>query len=192
MAATHGILLFELRQRSVAQLPDGTLTLDVAAARRVKRAAEIQGNPGARPLSPSRSETPARLEALDRLVKEGLIEEGEADSFIHSGRVPDESWARLRELVEREGKSRPAPGPPKVSEMWCWFAELHTGSGQNELDFDPLQHTSAKLPLESISRVLDDLSTEGWRVLDVSEDRAVDPSSGSSYVVALRYLLTRP
>jgi hypothetical protein len=45
--------------------------------------------------------------------------------------------------------------------------------------------------MQAIVEVLDSVAADHWQVEHVSEDRAVDHAAGSSYVIAVRYLLTR-
>jgi len=83
-----------------------------------------------------------------------------------------------------------AAGQPTIvtTSTSCWTVTIE---GAGAVDWDPLLHTGAAMPLPALLVVLDALADAGWRIQHVSEDRAVDHDANASFVTAARYLLAR-
>ena len=111
-----------------------------------------------------------------------------------------------REFVEIEAKRNiPDPDPPDIPAYSSWYdsnkrdvrtwrVELHTAEGSVPLSFDA-GNWSWGYPIQGALSLLDQLDSDGWQVLHISEDhglyRGAD-AQDESYPTRVRYLLRRP
>lgn len=209
VGAQHGILIIDRRKLEALALPDGTLTLEEEAFTTAKQALDMRvydEDEFNRNLARARATTPNRVEHLWQCLDRRLISKKGASELVKGGRITDQGWEMLRELqddpeapaisaseettgsVHQKVEAKPRLNLKKVS---CWTAELRTASEPIDLDFDPLAHRDKPFPWAATTRLLDDLSDDGWRLAHVSEDRGVDEGADVSFVVAARFLLAR-
>ena len=74
-----------------------------------------------------------------------------------------------------------------------WIAEFVDGEEQTDVELDAIVWTQG-FPAAAVAAALNQLGTEGWRVLHVSEDRGLysGPHANSdAFVTRARYLLRR-
>jgi hypothetical protein len=199
MSAEHGTLTVKRGVlRKVGQLPDGTLTLDedlIAAARGSQGSTEDEFRQN---IARARAATPARVEQLWAYLDQELLSREVAADLVRTGRITDHGWESLKELSKEEVPTAPpvvAKRPPiirpRFQDVTCWLAEFQASAGQLAINFDPLENRDRRFPWVSTARVLDELSTDGWRLAHVSEDRGIDDGADASFVVAACFLLAR-
>ena len=109
----------------------------------------------------------------------------------HSGRIASAAQGQfpdpnLNAVVQENGGYTP------VKEIVVWAAGFYAGD-----EYKPLpafRYWDFGLPMEGILSVLNDLATEGWSVVHVSEDRGIYAGATNhtdSSVTTSRYLLVR-
>lgn len=100
--------------------------------------------------------------------------------------------ARARNEFPDPDKEQAAEAQARVVKRPAWAAELFLEDSQRPLQ--DIYSWSYSFPMEAISRTLNELATEGWSVVHVSEDRGLYPATIASNVsapVTVRYLLVR-
>lgn len=143
--------------------------------------------------------TPSRAEHVRGLVQAGLLEEDAEISRMVSGAVPDAAWDVFREIHPDRGRGqripKPPPRPPSQRAggrvVDSWSLSVHASDGVTPIDIDPARTPGHELPVALIAKSLETLASEGWAVVHVSEDRAIDDSASTSHVVRQRILLCR-
>lgn len=72
-----------------------------------------------------------------------------------------------------------------------WMLRFQQAEDVREFKIDPKKWPANALPAQEIIRALNALAGDGWRVIDVSEDRSINDDASRSFIVAQRYLLER-
>lgn len=157
-------------------------------------------------LSSPRSQSkkaPARAEHVRELVDAGLLARDQAVDQMIDGIVPDGAWEVLRQVTTQGGNSQAIPtvGNPRDTRVQSprtttrsvpsWMLQFNQAGEITLIDIDPLVVSGDTLPVGQITRALDRLAVDGWKVIDVSEDRAVSDDASASFVIEQRYLLVR-
>jgi hypothetical protein len=150
--------------------------------------------------------TPSRAAHVRRLVEAGLVSEDESVSKMVGGAVPDAAWEILGAIHPDGGTGQPIPKLSSASAEGAdgtrvrrhgrrfvdsWSLALHAGDGVTPIAADSADHFKSTLPLGLIAKTLETLASEGWSVVQVSEDRAIDDAASTSRVVQQRFLLRR-
>lgn len=143
--------------------------------------------------------TPSRAEHVRSLVQAGLLKEDAEISQMMSGAVPDPAWALFHQVHPDRGRGQRIPKPParpasqgaRDRVVDSWSLSVHASDGVTSIDIDPARTPGHELPVALIAKSLETLSVEGWAVVHVSEDRAIDDSASTSHVVRQRILLRR-
>jgi hypothetical protein len=143
--------------------------------------------------------TPHRAEQVQGLLGAGLLEGDAEVSQMANGAVPDPIWTVLREIQAGRGQDQPIPGPPRKATLSkkktrfidSWSLAMHSSAGVTPVEIEPAEAPGHTLPVALIARALEALSSEGWTVIQVSEDRSIDDAATTSWVVRQRFLLRR-
>jgi hypothetical protein len=142
--------------------------------------------------------TPSRAERVQSLLDAGLLNEDAEISQMVNGAVPDSAWEILREIHAGSGRGQQIPepatkasSPAKTRSIDSWGLAVHTASGVMPIDVDLAQAPGHALPVALIAQTLETLSSEGWAVVHVSEDRSIDDQASASHVARQRLLLRR-
>lgn len=142
--------------------------------------------------------TPSRAVHVQGLLDAGLLNEDDAISAMVNGAVPDPAWAILGTIDPGRGRDQPIPEPgtrpgSQVRKRFIdsWSLSMHAGDGVTPIEVDPTQAPGGTLPVALIAQTLEALSSEGWAVAHVSEDRSIDDRASASHVVRQRLLLRR-
>lgn len=144
--------------------------------------------------------TPARSAHVRALVAAGLLDEDASVRLLVSGSVPDVAWRALGPVTPGRGPAQKLPQPEAATAQHVrtgprtvasWSVTLHDRSETRTLAVDPLRWPQRALPIGVVLSALDALDGEGWTVLALSEDRAIDDTASVSRVVRQRYLLRR-
>ncbi|HET7484650.1 MAG TPA: hypothetical protein VFJ64_04665 [Solirubrobacterales bacterium] len=144
-----------------------------------------------------RRPTPSRAEHVQGLLDAGLLNGDAEVSQIVNGTVPDFAWEILREVHADGDQDQQIPDPAVMSSrsktpfIDSWSFALHTGDGVTPIEIDPAQAPGHALPVALITQTLEALSSEGWMVVHISEDRSIDDGASASHVVRQRVLLRR-
>jgi hypothetical protein len=143
-------------------------------------------------------ETPSRRLGVGRLFSEGLLDPTDpAVAPLRTARtIPESLWKVLRTVDPVSHTRRPvaAIGAPPLNDtrVRSWAISFVDADGQvAPFDLDPELTPGLQLPVPLIARTLDHLGKEGWRVLNLSEDRGVNDDASESFVLRQRYLLHR-
>jgi hypothetical protein len=146
---------------------------------------------------------PARAQHVRELVDAGLLARDQAVERMLDGAVPDDAWEILRQVTTQGGGSQPLPAvrnprhapvqSPRgtTRSVPSWTLQFNHAGEITLIDIDPMLVPGDILPLAEITGALDHLAADGWKVLDVSEDRAVNDDASASFVIGQRYLLVR-
>jgi len=133
------------------------------------------------------------------LLDAGLLNDDAEISQMVNGAVPDPAWAILGTIHPGRGREQPIPEPEarapsqaRTRFVDSWSLSIHTGDGVTApIDVDPTRVPGGALPVALIAQTLEALSSEGWTVVHVSEDRSIDDQASTSHVVRQRVLLSR-
>lgn len=142
--------------------------------------------------------TPSRSAHVQSLLGAGLLNEDAEISQMVNGAVPDSAWEIFRAIQPAGGRGQRIPEPAtkasskaKTRLIDSWSLSLRAGDGITPIDVDPARAPGRELPVALIAQTLEALSTEGWAVVHVSEDRSIDDRASASHVVRQRILLRR-
>jgi hypothetical protein len=138
--------------------------------------------------------TPSRAAHVQGLLDAGLLNEDAEISQMVSGAVPDPAWEILGAIHPGRGQGQwiPEPGAEvKPRFIDSWSLSVHAGDGVTPIDVDPARAPGSTLPVALIAKTLEALSSEGWAVVHISEDRSIDDQASASHVVRQRVLLRR-
>ncbi len=196
MSENHGVLTAQKGPLKVALFPDGSYTSDIAGARSgaVTSGLALAGphlgrTDGERVNHQEQGQihpTPSRVEALHRLVAQGVLPEEAAERLVSDGGVRDHAWEMIKGLAS--GRIDTATGLT-LTTLECWTLSFQTAGVTRGFAFEPLDHWNSEVPYPAILETLDTLRSEGWRLFQMSEDRKVDVAAETSFIVAIRYLL---
>ncbi|HEX5375596.1 MAG TPA: hypothetical protein VFW48_05505 [Solirubrobacterales bacterium] len=142
--------------------------------------------------------TPSRAVHVQGLLDAGLLNEDAEISQMVNGAVPDPAWEILGAIHPGRGREQwiPKPGTKAPSQaktrfIDSWSLSVHAGDGITPIDVDPIQAPGGALPVALIAQTLEELSSEGWAMVHISEDRSIDDRASASHVVRQRVLLRR-
>lgn len=143
--------------------------------------------------------TPSRAVHVQSLLSTGLLNEDAEISRMVNGAVPDSTWEILRAIRPADGQDQRIPEPEIIASssrakprfIDSWSLSVHAGDGVTPIDVDPTRAPGDTLPIALIAQALEALSTEGWAVVHVSEDRSIDDRASASQVTRQRILLHR-
>jgi hypothetical protein len=116
----------------------------------------------------------------DERIRRRYITQNPPPSQMAAHRTPDfDEWRRTAAVT--------------VEPVTGWIAEFVDGEEQTDVELDATVWTQG-FPAAAVAAALNQLGTEGWRVLHVSEDRGLysGPHANSdAFVTRARYLLGR-
>lgn len=134
--------------------------------------------------------TPSRTAHVRGLLDAGLLDEDAEISQMMNGAVPDPTWEILGAIHPDRGQGQRIPEVPSQAKM-RWSLSLHAGDGVTPIDVDRTGTPGSALPIALIAQTLEALSSEGWAVVHISEDRSIDDQASASRVIGKRILLRR-
>ncbi len=142
--------------------------------------------------------TPSRAVHVQGLLNAGLLNEDAEVSQMVNGAVPDPAWEILGAIHPGRGRGQRIPEPgtkaplqAKTRFIDSWSLSVHVDDGVTPIDVDPARAPGSALPVALIAQTLEALSSKGWAVVHISEDRSIDDRASASYVVRQRILLRR-
>jgi hypothetical protein len=142
--------------------------------------------------------TPSRALHVQGLLNAGLLKEDAEISKMVNGAVPDPAWEILGAIHPGHGRGQRIPEPgtkaplqAKTRFIDSWSLSVHADDGVTPIDVDPTRAPGSALPVALIAQTLEKLSSEGWAVVHISEDRSIDDQASASYVIRQRVLLRR-
>jgi hypothetical protein len=156
--------------------------------------AALLGEPGYKEHLAHMKETPGRAEALERIVEAGALGADDAEALFPDRRITDDAWAILR---RHDPDAPPAPPPtpraagPEFKEVRSWSLRILGAEDAAPIEIDPLAYPRRALPITAIVAALEELASDGWEVVHVSEDRGINDAADRSHVIAQRFLLAR-
>lgn len=125
------------------------------------------------------------------------MEEDDVVAQLVEKSVPDAVWWVLHGVNAGGGDRQPIPGFARETQtakalVNSWSVSLRSAHDVTEIPLDPLMYPESNgLPIDLTLTTLDRLQTDGWSVVHVSEDRAIDDGASTSFVVRQRFLLHR-
>ena len=143
--------------------------------------------------------TPNRAAHVQLLLNAGLLSEDHEVAGMTRGAVPDAIWEIVRAIRPDRGSDQsipnvetPAPARRASTRFVdSWSLALHSSADARSIAIDPARAPGNTLPLPVIAETLDALASEGWSIVQISEDRAIDDAASISHVVRQRFLLSQ-
>ena len=78
-----------------------------------------------------------------------------------------------------------------IREVHSWGLSIQIAGKVEDVAVDPQRLPASDVPTTAILKELDRLGNDGWTVVHVSEDRAINDDASKSSVTCQRYLLSR-